>query len=160
MVEFDRNWAFLDCNSSLNSPMAMKCCTKLETAKERCPMINNYYQCIKANGKFIMRKIRPCLGTLMRSILNSMWPYDAMWQHRSGSYLLPDGTKQLPEPMLTFHQYSPMTFIWGQFHLSQQSPKLAWKLDILWSIILRTKMLIRNEISSKIDYDDAVDFQL
>ena len=39
IVEFDPNWAFLDCNSSLNSPMAMKCCTKLETAKERCPFV-------------------------------------------------------------------------------------------------------------------------
>ena len=33
------NWAFPDCNSSLNSPVAMKCCTKLETAKERCPIV-------------------------------------------------------------------------------------------------------------------------
>ena len=32
IVEFDPNWAFPDCNSSLNSPMATKCCTKLETA--------------------------------------------------------------------------------------------------------------------------------
>ena len=39
IVEFDPNWAFPDCNSSLNSPMVMKCCTKLETAKERCPII-------------------------------------------------------------------------------------------------------------------------
>ena len=39
IVEFDPNWAFPDCNSSLNSPMAMKCCTKFETAKERCPMV-------------------------------------------------------------------------------------------------------------------------
>ena len=39
IVEFDPNWAFPDCNSSLNSPMAMKCCTKLETAKERCPIV-------------------------------------------------------------------------------------------------------------------------
>ena len=39
IVEFDPNWAFLDCNSSLNSPMAMKCCTKLEIAKERCLII-------------------------------------------------------------------------------------------------------------------------
>ena len=38
-VEFDPNWAFPDCNSSLNSPMAMKCCTKLETAKKRCPIV-------------------------------------------------------------------------------------------------------------------------
>ena len=39
IVEFDPNWAFLDSNSSLNSPMAMQCCTKLETAKERCPIV-------------------------------------------------------------------------------------------------------------------------
>ena len=39
IVEFDPNWAFPDCNSSLNSPMAMKCCTKLETAKVRCPIV-------------------------------------------------------------------------------------------------------------------------
>ena len=39
IVDFDPNWAFLDCNSSLNSPMAMKCCTKLATAKERCPIV-------------------------------------------------------------------------------------------------------------------------
>ena len=29
---FDPDWAFLDCNSSLNSPMATKWCTKLEVA--------------------------------------------------------------------------------------------------------------------------------
>ena len=39
IVEFDPNWAFPDCNSSLNSPMAMKCCIKLETAKARCPIV-------------------------------------------------------------------------------------------------------------------------
>ena len=39
IVEFDPNWAFPDWNSKLNSPMAMKCCTKLETAKERCPIV-------------------------------------------------------------------------------------------------------------------------
>ena len=38
-VEFDPNWAFPDCNPSLNLPMAMKCCTKLETAKERCYIV-------------------------------------------------------------------------------------------------------------------------
>ena len=39
IVEFDSNWAFPDCISSLNWPMAMKCCTKLETAEERCPIV-------------------------------------------------------------------------------------------------------------------------
>ena len=32
IVEFDPNWAFLDCNSNLNSPMGTKWCTKLDVA--------------------------------------------------------------------------------------------------------------------------------
>ena len=32
IVEFDLDWAFPDCNSNLNSPMATKWCTKLEVA--------------------------------------------------------------------------------------------------------------------------------
>ena len=37
IVEFDPDWAFPDCNSSLNSPMATKCCTKLEVALKQVP---------------------------------------------------------------------------------------------------------------------------
>ena len=32
IVEFDPNWAFPDCNSSFNTPMVTKWCTKLEVA--------------------------------------------------------------------------------------------------------------------------------
>ena len=39
IVKFDPKWAFPDCNSSLNSPMASKCCTKLEVALKRCPIV-------------------------------------------------------------------------------------------------------------------------
>ena len=39
IVEFDPNWAFPDCNSSLNSPMATKWCTRLEVAWKRCPIV-------------------------------------------------------------------------------------------------------------------------
>ena len=39
IVKFDPNCAFPDCNSSFNLPMAMKCCTKLETGKERCSIV-------------------------------------------------------------------------------------------------------------------------
>ena len=34
----------------------------------------------------------------------------------SGNGFLPDGNKPLPEPMLTDHQWSPVTFILGLFH--------------------------------------------
>ena len=39
IVDFDPNWAFPDCNSSLNSPMPTKWCTKLEVAWKRCPIV-------------------------------------------------------------------------------------------------------------------------
>ena len=43
IVEFDPNWAFPDSNSSLNTPMAKKWCTKLEVALERCPIVFQGY---------------------------------------------------------------------------------------------------------------------
>ena len=51
----------------------------------------------------------------------------------SGNGLLPDGTKPLPEPMLIYLQFSPVTCICGQFHiwnLYHHSLKLGWKLLI------------------------------
>ena len=39
IVDFDPNWAFPDCNSSLNSPMGTKWCTKFEVAQKRCPIV-------------------------------------------------------------------------------------------------------------------------
>ena len=90
IVEIDPNWAFPDCNSSLNSPMAMKCCTKLETAKERCPIV---FQGHPSNFKVTRDKTSPILTQIGRfrtigrsqlsnpsdlpclptSILNSYW---------------------------------------------------------------------------------------
>ena len=37
IVKFDLDWAFPDCNSSLNSPMATKWCTKLGSSIEEVP---------------------------------------------------------------------------------------------------------------------------
>ena len=56
----------------------------------------------------------------------------------SGNGLLPDGTKPLPEPMLTDHQWSPLSpvtfiLITGQFYkryLNHQSLKSVWKLHV------------------------------
>ena len=63
IIEFDPNWAFPDCNSSLNSPMAMKCCTKLETAKERCPIV---FQGHPSNFKVTRYKTSPILTQIGR----------------------------------------------------------------------------------------------
>ena len=69
IVEFDPNWAFPDCNSSLNSPMAMKCCTKLETAKERCPIV---FQGHPSNFKVTRYKTSP--------ILTQIWHFRTIGQ--------------------------------------------------------------------------------
>ena len=38
-IDFDPNWVFPDCNSSFNSLMVMKWCTKLEATWNRCPIV-------------------------------------------------------------------------------------------------------------------------
>ena len=63
IVEFEPNWAFPDCNSSLNSPMAMKCCTKLETATGRCPIV---FQGHPSNFKVTRNKTSPILTQSVR----------------------------------------------------------------------------------------------
>ena len=63
IVKFYRNWAFLDSNSSLNSLMVMKCCTKLETAKERCPIV---FQSHPSNFKVTRDKTSPLLTRIGR----------------------------------------------------------------------------------------------
>ena len=63
IVEFDSNWPFPDCNSSLNSPLAMKCCTKLETAKKRCPIV---LQGHPSNFKVTRDKTSPILTQIGR----------------------------------------------------------------------------------------------
>ena len=63
IIEFDPNWVFPDCNSSLNSQMAMKCCTKLETAKERCPIV---FQGHPSNFKVTRDKTSPILTQIGR----------------------------------------------------------------------------------------------
>ena len=74
IVDFDPNWAFPDCNSSLESPMARKCCTKLETAKKRCPIV---FQGHPSNFKVTRDKTSPiltqigCFRTIGRSQLSN-----------------------------------------------------------------------------------------
>ena len=63
IVQFYPNCAFPDCNSSLNSPMAMKCCSKLEAAKEICPIV---FQGHPSNSKVTRYKTSPILTQIRR----------------------------------------------------------------------------------------------
>ena len=65
----------------------------------------------------------------------------------SDNGLLPNGTKPLPEPMLTYHQWGLMAFTWGQFyrkcsmHLSilDMSLKITYKLSMITIISPRSQ---------------------
>ena len=53
---------------------------------------------------------------------NPLRPSDAIWWQEvwvnigSGNGLVPNGTKPLPKPMLTNHQWCAVAHSWGQFH--------------------------------------------
>ena len=51
-----------------------------------------------------------------------MTPYGDIWVNiGSGNGLLPDGTKPLPEPMLTYHQYGPVSFFLSEDLIKRSS---------------------------------------
>ena len=77
IIEFDPNWAFLDCNSSLNSPMATKCCTTLEVAWKRCPTV-------------FQGHLSNCKVTRLKKIVN----FDP-------NYAVPDCNSSFNSPMAT-----------------------------------------------------------
>ena len=59
--------------------------------------------------------------------------YQIWFCTRLGNGLAPDGTKPLPGPKLTFHQWSLVVFTWQFFywkHLIYQFIKWLWKLHI------------------------------
>ena len=105
IVEFDPNCAFPDCNSSLNSPMAMKCCTKLETAKERCPIVSQGHP---SNFKVIRYKTSPILTqigrfrTIGRSQLSN--PSDLPCSVKSGQMELPKASETFNIPKSTMRR--------------------------------------------------------
>ena len=71
----------------------------------------------------------------MRWLIGQWSHHMALWNLINidwGNDLVPSGTKPLPQPMLTYHQRSPVLFIWGQLCLncsSYQSLKWVWKLQ-------------------------------
>ena len=76
------------------------------------------------HSKQIVNKRINCFESKQRKHGNSGFCFqgcDAMWRHRNystGNGLLPDYTKPLPEPMLTYNQYNqygPVALSWRQF---------------------------------------------
>ena len=70
--EFDPDWAFPDCNSSLNSPMATKWCTRLEVALKRCPIV---FSCDQA-ALWMVQSVRPSVRlSVCLSVRLSVTPF-------------------------------------------------------------------------------------
>ena len=92
IADFDPIWVFPDCNSSLNSPMATKWCTKLEVAQKRCPIV---FQGHSSNFKVTRDKKSPILTRIERfRTVTLVWIHWWLWndaqslkQHRRGALL-------------------------------------------------------------------------
>ena len=77
IVDFDPNWAFPDCISSLISPMAMKWCTKLEAAWERCAIV---FQGHLSNFKVARDKKLPILTRIgCFPTVTPVWIHGWLW---------------------------------------------------------------------------------
>ena len=63
----------------------------------------------------------------------------------SGNGLLPDGTKPLPEPMLTYQQRCSVTFKWEEFHM---------KVLSIW--FLKYVRKLHSETTSKLHGDNEL----
>ena len=71
IIKFDPDWVFPHCNSSLNSPMAPKWCTKLEVALKRCPIV---FSCDQAALQMVFSvRLSVCLSHLFDYVF-TMFP--------------------------------------------------------------------------------------
>ena len=92
IIDFDPNWAFPDFNSSFNSPMAMKLCTKVDRTWKRCPIV---FQCHLSNFKVTPERKSPILPRIGRfRAVTLVWIHRWLWndaqslkQHRRGALL-------------------------------------------------------------------------
>ena len=69
IIYFDPNWAFQDCISSLESPMATKWCTKLEVALKRCPIV---FSCDQA-AIWMVQSVRLYVCLSVRPSVTPFW---------------------------------------------------------------------------------------
>ena len=104
IADFDPNWAFPDCNFSLNSPMATNWCIKLEATLKRCPVI---FQGHQSNFKVTQDNKSPILTRIER--FRTLWnDAQSLKQYTRGALLCFQGhpsnfkvTRDKKSPILT-----------------------------------------------------------
>ena len=73
----------------------------------------------------IVNKVKIDCKPVVLALVEAHLSFLDMWRHRatqiwvsigSDNGLLPEGTKPLSDPMLTYHKQYSLTFIWEQFH--------------------------------------------
>ena len=155
IVEFDPNCVFPDCNSSLNSPTALKCCTKLETAKERCSIV---FQGHPSNFKVTRYKTSPILTqigrfrTIGRSQLSN--PSDLPCSRSSikfqghtalkiikfdPNWAFPDSNSSLNSPMVT-EWCTKLEVAWKRCHIVFQGDMSNCKVTRLKKLSILTQI--------------------
>ena len=69
IANFDPNWAFLDCNCSLNSPMGLKWCTKLDVLQKRCHIVfRGHPSNLKVTWTEKIHDLNPILSKITRLV--------------------------------------------------------------------------------------------
>ena len=108
-------------------------------------VLRNHIKC-----KYIFKS--PKLDSAAQGLIVAHWHHlvIGIWVNLgSGNGLLPVGTKPLPKPMLTNHQWGLVPFTWGQFHRKYS----RYKLDICLKITnlrLQTHLQGTNELISHV----------
>ena len=100
---FDLNWAFPDCNSSLNSPIDLKWCTKLDVQYRRDVLL--FSKVVHQISRSHETKKLPILTLIERfrtvtSVLMHRWIWNdaqSLMYYRRGALLFLAATKQLYE---------------------------------------------------------------
>ena len=81
---------------------------------------------IWSNTTFYVQLYGLYCGLVMTYIATQIWVNTG-----SGNGLLPDGSKPLPEPMMTSPQWCPMAFKWEQFPWCFRNQFTAWIIKLL-----------------------------
>ena len=77
MADFDPNWGFPDCNSSLNSSTALKWCTKRDRVRKMCPFV---FQAQPSSFKVTRDKKSPILTRIERfRTVTPVWIHQWIW---------------------------------------------------------------------------------